>query len=65
MNERDMSLLKAVSEAVNERLMAVQEKYLSLMKEQSAEVSRLKILLMNISNQRQKLIRLSEQFWKK
>lgn len=45
MNERDMSLLKAVSEAVNERLMAVQEKYLSLMKEQSAEVSRLKNII--------------------
>lgn len=42
MNERDMSLLKAVSEAVNERLSAIEEKYLSLINEQSSEISRLK-----------------------
>ncbi|KNA27998.1 hypothetical protein ACO03_03090 [Pantoea ananatis] len=42
MNERDMSLLKAVSEAVNERLSAIEDKYLSVINEQLAEISRLK-----------------------
>lgn len=45
MNERDMSLLKAVSEAVNERLSAIQEKYLSEIKAQSEEISQLKALI--------------------
>lgn len=42
MNERDMSLLKAISEAVNEQLSALQQKYLSAFNEQSDEISRLK-----------------------
>ena len=42
MNERDMSLLKAVSEAVKEQLLAVQEKYLSAIRAQSEEISLLK-----------------------
>lgn len=45
MNERDMSLLKAVSEAVKEQLSALQEKYLSALKEQFDEISRLKNLV--------------------
>lgn len=45
MNERDMSLLKAVSEAVKEQLSALQEKYSSALKEQSDELSRLKKLV--------------------
>lgn len=45
MNERDMSLLKVVSEAVKEQLSALQEKYSSALKEQSDELSRLKKLV--------------------
>ncbi|WP_277977391.1 hypothetical protein [Pantoea endophytica] len=45
MNERDMSLLKAVSEAVKEQLSALQENYSSALKEQSDELSRLKNLV--------------------
>lgn len=48
MNERDMSLLKAMSEAVKEQLSAVQEKYLSAIRERSDEISRLKALIEEI-----------------
>ncbi|KAF6685027.1 phage gp6-like head-tail connector protein [Pantoea sp. EKM20T] len=42
MNERDMSLLKAVSEAVKEQLSAVQQRYETTLKEQAEEINRLK-----------------------
>ncbi len=45
MNERDMSLLKAVSEAVKEQLSAIQEKYLSAIRSQSEEINQLKDLI--------------------
>lgn len=45
MNERDMSLLKAVSEAVKEQLSAVQQRYETALKEQAEEINRLKILV--------------------
>ena len=45
MNERDMSLLKAVSEAVKEQLTAVQQRYETALAEQAEEINRLKSLV--------------------
>jgi len=45
MNERDMSLLKAVSEAVKEELSALQQRYETALKEQAEEINRLKSLV--------------------
>ena len=45
MNERDMSLLKAVSEAVKEQLSAVQQRYETALAEQAEEINRLKSLV--------------------
>ncbi|WP_336998795.1 phage gp6-like head-tail connector protein [Pantoea agglomerans] len=42
MNERDMSLLKAVSEAVKEQLFAVQKRYETALTEQAEVINRLK-----------------------
>ncbi|MDU1575421.1 MAG: phage gp6-like head-tail connector protein [Pantoea sp.] len=45
MNERDMSLLKAVSEAVKEQLSAVQQRYETALSAQAEEINRLKSLV--------------------
>ncbi|WP_246876426.1 phage portal protein [Pantoea ananatis] len=45
MNERDMSLLKAVSEAVKEQLAAIHTRYETALSQQSDEIKRLKDLV--------------------
>lgn len=45
MNERDMSLLKAVSEAVKEQLSAIQTRYETALSQQSDEIKRLSALV--------------------
>lgn len=45
MNERDMSLLKAVSEALKEQLSAVQQRYETALTAQAEEINRLKSLV--------------------
>ncbi|WP_208952550.1 phage gp6-like head-tail connector protein [Rahnella sp. ChDrAdgB13] len=48
MNERDMSLLKAVGEAVREQLLVVQKKYDIALTEKSEEIDRLKTQIKKI-----------------
>lgn len=45
MNERDMSLLKAVSEAVKEQLSAIHTRYETALSQQSDEINRLRALV--------------------
>jgi len=45
MNERDMSLLKAVSEAVKEQLSAIHTRYETALSQQSDEITRLRALM--------------------
>lgn len=45
MNERDMSLLKAVSEAVKEQLSAIHSRYETALAQQSDEINRLRALV--------------------
>lgn len=48
MNERDMSLLKAVSEAVKEQLAAIHTRYETALSQQSDEIKRLNDLVEKI-----------------